>query len=183
MTPIKRLRLAYIIISSAIIVLGLVTAVLPTMSDHILCRLTGLLLMILGITKFIGFFTKDLYNLAFQFDFAFGIFMVIVGALILIHVGDVINIFTLMVGVVALADGLFKLQTAADAKKFGLKLWWYLGVVALLACLGGLLVIIRPFPNSTPGKIIFGLTLSIAGMQNLVASVHTISIAKIRNRE
>ena len=39
--------------------------------------------MAYGIIKIIGYFSKDLYCLAFQYDFACGVFLIVLGMIVL----------------------------------------------------------------------------------------------------
>ena len=47
-------------------------------------------------------------------------------------------------GIPVLADGLFKIQIALDAKRFGIEKWWIVMLLAALTCVIGLLLVIRP---------------------------------------
>mgnify|MGYP000181732138 CR=1 FL=1 len=51
----------------------------------IICVLAGILFLADGIIKIIGYFSRDFYCLAFQFDLGFGILMIAVGILILVR--------------------------------------------------------------------------------------------------
>lgn len=60
----------------------------------------GMILIIYGIVKVIGYFSDDLYCLAFQYDLACGLFLIAMGMILL--------------------DALLKIQISKDARKFGL---------------------------------------------------------------
>ena len=47
-------------------------------------------------------------------------------------------------GIAILADGLFKIQIAMDARRFGIGTWWLILCLAVLTGFVGLLVVFRP---------------------------------------
>lgn len=47
-------------------------------------------------------------------------------------------------GIPVLADGLFKIQVAVDAKRFGIGQWWLVLLLAVLTGVIGLLLVLRP---------------------------------------
>ena len=62
------------------------------------------------------YFSKDSYNLNFQFDFAMGLVFLILGTVLIFHPGDTVAVLHFSVGILVLVDSVFKLQTALDAK-------------------------------------------------------------------
>ena len=59
-------KVGYIIISVLLCVMGIVLIVVPNFSALLLCRIGGLLLILFGFVKIIGYCSKDVYRLAFQ---------------------------------------------------------------------------------------------------------------------
>lgn len=64
----------------------------------------------------IGYLARDLYRLAFQFDLAFGIFMLVIGLIMVLKSSIVIRFANFALGIVVLTDGLFKMQMSVDAE-------------------------------------------------------------------
>ena len=67
----KRLRVAkigYIVLSVLTCILGAVLVADPEFPVKILCRLGGSLLIAFGCIRIVGYFSRDLYRLAFQFN-------------------------------------------------------------------------------------------------------------------
>ena len=50
--------------------LGILLVALPDFSAELFCRILGIIMLLFGLIKMIGYFSKDLYRLAFQFDLA-----------------------------------------------------------------------------------------------------------------
>lgn len=76
---IKRAKSTYIAVSVIMVILGAVLMLNPGLSMLTLCYLIGGLMVIFGITRLVGYFSKDLFRLAFEFDLALGIFCMLAG--------------------------------------------------------------------------------------------------------
>ena len=55
------------------------------------------------------------------------------GLVLLIKPESAMNILCVVLGVEIVTDGLFKIQTAIDARRFGLSTWWLILSAAVLA--------------------------------------------------
>ena len=164
---VKAAKLGYIVTSLVLCGMGVLLVVWPGLSARVLCRAAGILLLICGAIKLVGYFSRDLYRLAFQFDLAFGLLSAVMGFLLLLDAEGVIRTLHVIIGVIALADGLFKLQTALDARRFGLTRWWMIAVTALVSALFGLLLVADPFAGAAALMTMMGLTFS-AGIGGIV---------------
>lgn len=174
MEMIKKTKKAYICSSLVMMALGVLLLLFPEISALTVCYIVGAFVTLFGIVKLVGYFSKDLFRLAFQFDLALGIFSIVIGILILIHPTNIVNIVPVIIGLFVLIDGAFKMQTAIDAKKFGMNRWWC--VVALAAATGfaGLFLIINPFEGAKALMILLGATLVVDGIQNLCVVAYTV---------
>ena len=84
MGAIRQLKIAkngYIIMSLLFVILGICLIIWPDCSLKLFCTLIGIMLIAYGCIKIVGYFSKDYYCLAFQFDLAFGILLIAVGAI------------------------------------------------------------------------------------------------------
>ena len=174
MKTIKQAKWCYIICSVLLIAAGVYIMIKPYASAIIFCRVIGAVSLFYGVSKILGYFSHDLYNLAFQFDLALGVFTLIFGLILLLRSARVVAFMPAILGVFVLVDGVFKLQTAVDAKRFGLSNWWLI----LLGSLFGLLLIIDPFSGNNVLMTFVGLSLAIDGLQNLFNAFYTVKILK-----
>lgn len=122
-------KAGYILMSALFSAAGVFMILKPEISTEIICIAAGILLIIFGIIKIIGYFSKDLYRLAFQYDLAFGILRIILGIIFCTHTAGVVNLFFTAMGILVLVDGLFRIQLAVDAREFGISQWWLLHVL------------------------------------------------------
>lgn len=183
----KAVRIAkggYMISSIAFCAAGILLLLHPETSAAVICKGIGILLVVCGAFKICGYLSEDLYRLAFQFDLAGGILAVIMGVLMLFRSDSVLRFLNLVLGIVVLIDGLLKIQTALDARRFGLERWWLIGIAAVAASILGILIIIDPFGSTgvAGAMMLLGATLIMEGLLNLYVAVFTIKIGNNRNK-
>ena len=136
-TPMKTAKIGYIVMSSLFCLLGIVLLFTPDASALWIGRLLGIGMIVFGAVKLVGYFSRDLFRLAFQYDLAFGILLMVLGIVTLSHPGDAMSFLCVMFGIPVLADGLFKIQIAVDSRRFGIRRWWLVLVLAALTCVIG----------------------------------------------
>lgn len=178
MELIKRAKGAYVTASIIMIVLGAVLMLFPGLSMLTLCYLIGGLMIVFGITRLVGYFSKDLFRLAFQFDLALGIFCLLAGIVILVHPNNIMRLLPVIIGLFVVIDGAFKMQTAMDSRRFGLKRWYVILALAVLTCAFGLILIIDPFAGGEALMMLFGATMIVDGIQNLCVVLYTVKTVK-----
>jgi len=98
-TALKIARNGYIVMAVIFCGLGIFLMADPAGAMKVICVIAGLLFIADGIIKIIGYFSRDFYCLAFQFDLGFGILMIAMGILILVKKGihsqaDLCNLWT-----------------------------------------------------------------------------------------
>ena len=104
---ISRVKIAYSVISVGLIVMGLCFIFLPEISALTICYCVGAVSIVFGIIKLMGYFSKDVYRLAFQFDLALGIAMIVLGAVEVIRPRLLLGLLPVVLGIIVLVDGLF----------------------------------------------------------------------------
>ena len=151
MRSVKFMRAAktsYIVLSALYCVFGVLLIAVPDFSMKLLGILVGCMMIGFGAVKLMGYFSRDLYRLAFQFDLAYGILLIVLGLIVLVRPVQLVSFFCLVLGICILADGLFKIQAASDSKRFGLRPWWLILTLAIVACLAGLLLVFSPMDGA-----------------------------------
>lgn len=182
MRAIRIAKGGYIASSAALCLAGILLLLRPDVSVLVFCRGLGILLIVCGIFKIFGYLARDLYRLAFQFDLAFGIFVLVIGLIMLLKSSIVIRFANFALGIVVLTDGLFKIQMSVDARRFGLHQWWVIAVAAALTSVFGLLIVLDPIRNTGVISIavLLGIALIMEGVLNLCVAVWTVKIAEQR---
>ena len=140
----------------------------------------GISLILFGIIKLVGYFSKDLFRLAFENDLASGILMLAIGVNLLIRTQEVLASFATVLGILILMDGLLKIQIAVEARPFGIRLWWLILASAIVTGVFGALLIFRPSESQDMMMRFMGVALILDAVLN--ASTVLTSVKIVRNQ-
>lgn len=112
MHTLVRVKNAYTVMTICLIALGAALLFAPQLGLRTLCVVYGVFLIVYGVTKLSGYFAKDLFQLAFQFDLALGIVSILLGIIIIEKSEYIIEILSTAIGIFMLVDAALKIQTA-----------------------------------------------------------------------
>ncbi len=177
-SPMRCAKTGYIVISLALCVLGTAVLLFPDLSIALLGTLLGIVLIVFGCVKLVGYFSKDLFRLAFQYDLAFGVLLIALGVIVLVRRRDAVSFLCAALGIFVLADGLFKVQITVDAKPFGIRQWWLILAVALVTAAAGIVLVVRPGESARTLMILMGVSLLAEGLLNLIVALSTVKILR-----
>lgn len=181
MSSIKLMKTAktgYIVMSVLFCLLGIMLIAIPEFSVSVLAAVFGIMLILFGIFKIIGYFSRDLFRLAFQYDLALGLLLIVLGIITILKTDNVMAFISIVLGIYVLADSLLKIQIALDAKVFGIRKWWAILVSAIAAGIIGCLLIIRPYEGADILVILSGFSLLLEGILNLVTVLTAVKIIR-----
>jgi len=178
MSGIKIVKNIYTVMTICLCVVGAILIIWPEIGLSTLCKIFGIMMIVYGITKMSGYFTKDLFQLAFQFDFGLGIVSVIIGFLLLFRTNFMIEFLSICIGIFMLVDATLKIQTSIDAKKFGIEKWWLILLIALLVAVIGIILLFIPFDTAVLVTRLVGLSLWFDGVLNLIVVQSTVRTIK-----
>lgn len=174
--PMKAAKIGYIILSVLYCVLGILLITMPELSITALGILLGIGMIVFGIVKIVGYFSKDLFRLAFQYDLAFGGLLIALGIIVLVNPEHLLSFFCIVMGIAVLCDGLFKIQIAIDSKPFGISTWWLILLFAVITVAAGVLLIIRPAQAARVLMVFLGISMLADGILNLIVALFTVKI-------
>ena len=177
---IQAAKSGYIIVSVLLCMLGAALIADPAFSVLLLCRISGLLVALFGAIRIVGYVSKDLYRLAFQYDLAFGILLIALGALMMLRTDKMANVLFSILGIYVLADALLKVQIAIDAKAFGIDSWWLILAAAVVAGVAGFLLVLRPSESAGAVMISLGAALLAEGALNFITILAAVKIVRRR---
>jgi uncharacterized membrane protein HdeD (DUF308 family) len=176
--PMRIAKIGYIVISLVLCVVGILFIVLPEPSAAVLGKICGLAMILFGIIKLIGYYSKDLFRLAFQYDLEFGILLLVIGVTLLIRSNHVMVFLSVALGVAILADGLFKIRISQESRRFGIRSWWLTLALAIAAALVGLGLILHPAEGGRVLTVLLGVSLLCEGVLSLDVALATVKIVK-----
>jgi uncharacterized membrane protein HdeD (DUF308 family) len=179
----KVAKVGYITMSAALCVFGVLMMARPGCSIHTIGLVAGVCLVLFGVVKLVGYFSRDLFRLAFQYDLAFGILLISLGVIVLLRPDDLMSFLCLALGIAILADGLFKVQIAVDARQFGIRSWWLVLALAILAGVLGLALVFRPSESAVVMVTLLGAALLAEGVLNLSTVLSAVKIIRHQRAE
>ena len=103
--PMHIAKIGHVVLSVAIIVLACLLLVGLHFPFAVWETVCGVLLVLLGAVKITGYASKDLYRLAFQYDFVFGCVLAGVGLVFLFRPSMTVEIAGTILGLVVFSDG------------------------------------------------------------------------------
>ena len=179
---LKIARNGYIVMAVVFCALGIFLMAVPEKAVKIICVLAGILFLADGIIKIIGYFSRDFYCSGFfNFDLGFGILMIAVGILILVRREAILRLIFVIFGLVILTDALLRIQMSVEAKKFGLKLWWAVLLIAVATGIFGMLLLVDPAGGAKLTVIFTGVAFLLEGILKLCVVVYTVKIRENEN--
>lgn len=174
--PMWVAKAGYIVMSLVFCGAGVLFIVKPELSAMVISRALGAAMIVFGLIKLVGYFSKDLFRLAFQYDLGFGLLLIALGILVLAKPAGVLDFIFVALGIAILADGLFKVQIAVDSKRFGISTWWLTLVLAMVTGVVGLALVFRPWESARLLTTLLGAALLAEGILNLCVAVSTVKI-------
>ena len=178
---IKEVRVIHVIVSALLFLSGIFLIVWPDIGGGAARWLVGANLIVSGAVRILGYFSNDLYRLAFQYDLAIGGLGAILGVLIFIYPDKVNELLPYVLGTYVILDGLFKLQTAFDAKQFGMRKWIGLLISAAAVSICGIAVLVGA--TAFDRVMLSGVALAVDAAENIWNTMATVRIrAKGRDR-
>ena len=174
--PMWVAKAGYIVMSLVFCGAGVLFIAKPELSAVAISRALGAAMILFGLIKLVGYFSKDLFRLAFQYDLGFGLLLIALGILVLAKPAGVLDFIFVALGIAILADGLFKVQIAVDSKRFGISTWWLTLVLAMVTGVVGLALVFRPWDSARLLTTLLGAALLAEGILNLCVAVSTVKI-------
>ena len=177
-TPMRIAKIGYIVMSVMFCIAGALFIALPDISITMIGISMGIAMIVFGIAKLVGYFSRDLFRLAFQFDLELGILLLVLGLIVLIRPDDLMTFMCIALGISILTDGLFKVQIALDSKRFGIKSWWVILALAVVAGTIGVFLIFRSAKSAQFLTVLLGVSILAEGILNLYTVISTVLIIK-----
>jgi len=178
---VKQAKIVNMAVAACIVFAGILKLILQHYENENDQILFGIVCLLIGAAKMVGYFSNDMYRLAFQFDFAIGIFAAVLGILIFIGPSSIVTVLPLILGAYILLDGVLKIQTGLDARRFGMSRWALILITAIVVCLAGIAPIVLSYTRLAPfvGTLI-GIAFIIDGCENIWITAYTVRVRALK---
>lgn len=165
---IKSFRWGYLLISIILCLVGACFIVYPTQSMTIGSYTIGGASILVGIVLVVKVLANRKRSFTFAISVICAVLTVTCGVVALIIPEEVFKLYPMFIGLFIIIDGSFKFQTVINAKRYKLKMWWFLLIFSVITIVGGFLLI--RFSGSDINSILFaeimGVTLFADGLEN-----------------
>lgn len=166
MKKLKIAQIGYIVISFAFYFTAVVCLLYRHLPPDAICVFCGVTLLAYGVVKIIGYFSEDLFCLAFRYDLAFGILALVLGVIVLVRHTQLAIWLSPGIGWFALLDSVLKVQMSEEAKKFGLEQWSVIFIIAIVTGILSVMLIFKGTAQASSTYILTALILFAEGVMN-----------------
>lgn len=181
MQRLKQIKQLYTVTTICFIIVGFILLCCPMVGLDVICKIVGIFLILHGMLRLMAYFSKELFQLAFEFDLGLGILSLILGLLMIFKSTTFIGVVAPCIGIFMIVDAAMRIQTSIEAKKFGISKWWVILVVAIIVAIIGVLLLFIPFKTAAVITRVVGLCLCFDGIMNLVVVQSTVQKIKREN--
>ena len=174
---VKSAKIMHLCSAVIFLVAGLLLALVPDFEDSGIFRNTvvGVASIIIGATGIYGYFSNDMYRLAFQLDFALGIFDVIFGILLIINPVQLSVLLPSAISILTILDGTNKSQMALEGKNFGISKWYWVLISAVLEIVAGIVLILLAY-HELDVRVWMGVAMGLVGVTNFWTTMYTVRV-------
>lgn len=174
MKELKKWKWGALILSAAVMALGICLIIWPGISAGVLCTLVGAVLLVVGALRIGCYFQRGISALWHRWELPLGILDALLGIYFFSRPGNVLMLLPVVVGIVIVVDSVFKLQTALELREMGLRRWWAMLALSILSILAAIFLIRNPFEGSVTLMIYLGISLTIDGLQSILF-IHSVA--------
>lgn len=163
----KRFRIGAVAVSVCMMLLGLALMIWPETSAMTVCVILGIVCITAGIYEIVRYFNLGIAGLFFRFDLGLGILYILAGILLLANPLSSVTLLPTAVGIYMLFSSVRDIQVSVEMRRFGLSNW----LLALISGIAGVvlafLLVLNPFTGASALMIYLGISLIVAGIENL----------------
>jgi len=156
------------LVTIAIILFGLALLIWPGQTTGLILNFIGGLLMLIGAFRIVRYFIRSRKGAAYNYnmDLSIGGILALIGLLIYIFKGFLLSLVPTIIGVILLASGLIKLQSALDLRRIGRLRWQIQLITASISAVMGLIILFNPFGTALLMTRAIGAAILIEGIQD-----------------
>ena len=168
-SKLKSMFRTSIIVSLALILIGIFLIVYPETTLSFLSYGAGIILLVTGLIPTINFFISKENQKYLDISFLFGIVCIIVGIVIIINPKIVGSIVPLLIGIWMIINGVIKLYYSILVNKVIKSIASIIVALFILAC--GLLLVLNPFSGAVALTVIIGIFLVVYSLLDLAECI------------
>ncbi len=172
----KSFSKSYIFLSALYVALGVVLIAWPSLSVRMIGIALGIVMIVLGITYAIIYYTRDNLQGFLQMDLVIGIVCFAFGIFILLNQAFLTEVLPFAMGIILLLGAVVKIQSSLNMRKLKFRKWYLVLICAIVLAALGVVLLCNPFQRyADPEKaerymlLYIGICLILDGLTNLVS--------------
>ncbi len=176
---VKNAKILHLCSAGLIFLAGFGVIFLPLLTPSITSIIAGVLFISIGATGVFGYFSNDVYRLAFQSDLAFGILSVALGTIFIANPTMFPSLIPFTSGIIAITDGGNKLQAGFEGYRFGLGMWWLVILSALAETGIGIAAVVCAL-SQVYSPVFTGISFIAIGATNFWTTMYMVKVRESR---
>ncbi len=169
MNEVKSFSKSYIFLSALYVALGVVLIAWPSLSVRMIGIALGIVMIVLGITYAIIYYTRDNLQGFLQMDLVIGIVCFAFGIFILLNQAFLTEVLPFAMGIILLLGAVVKIQSSLNMRKLKFRKWYLVLICALVIVALGIVLLCNPFATERYMLLYIGICLILDGLTNLVS--------------
>lgn len=167
---IKKKEIKGIFISILLIVLGTFLIIKPDEILKTLIQIMGIILLLCGVIDFMGYFRMSDEEKLFNYGIMKGVLELCIGILFIFKFEALIDIFSIIIGLIIIFINLFKLQLSLNLKQVESTNWFTGVIISAISLILGIVIILEPFGSTRMLVITSGVIICISELCNIIYS-------------
>lgn len=176
MNEVKSFSKSYIFLSALYVALGIVLIAWPSLSVRMIGIALGIVMIVLGITYGIIYYTRDNLQGFLQMDLVIGIVCVAFGIFILLNQAFLTEVLPFAMGIILLLGAVVKIQSSLNMRRLHFRRWYLALICAVVIAALGIALLCNPFQACEDAAkaerymlLYIGICLILDGLTNLVS--------------
>ncbi len=176
LNEVKSFSKSYIFLSALYVALGVVLIAWPSLSVRMIGIALGIVMIVLGITYAIIYYTRDNLQGFLQMDLVIGIVCFAFGIFILLNQTFLTEVLPFAMGIILLLGAVVKIQSSINMRKLRFRKWYLVMICAIIIVALGIVLLCNPFQRyADPAKaerymlLYIGICLIFDGLTNLIS--------------
>ncbi len=170
MKKVRQISTGYIFLSALYVAVGILLLLTASyLSSTVIGRGFGILMLVLGVTYIIIYFTRERQEGFLQMDLIIGIICLAFGIFVLARPSFMETFLPFAMAIVLFLGAIVKIQNAVYMRQLHLARWYLLLCCAFVTIILGILLLLNILPEGTVLFLYIGCSLIFDGLSNLVS--------------
>lgn len=182
---IKNFRWGYLFLSFFLCLAGALVILFKSETLKIVSYIIAASTLIVGLVQIVKLLSDRKRGVGFTFSIILTVLTLVCGLVAFVIPDKVVEIYPMFIGLIIIIDGAFKLQTVINAKRYNLKMWWFLLIFSGATILFGFFAVRLRVGEvgASLFSIILGLALIFSGLENFFSLFYLGKIVKMAKTE